>query len=122
MNITTLLSIALAGQLGNPLMIPVSDQVPKLNVEASCKTVTAENLTEQQSYDHCMSDENEAQRQLASVWSSAPGPLRAQCEGEATAGGYDSYVDLLTCLQMSTDWKNMQSPKVALRGASKKRN
>ena len=122
MNITTLFSIVVAGQLGNPLVIPVGDQVPKLNVEASCKTVIAENLTEQQSYDHCMSDENEAQKQLASSWSSSPGPVRDQCEAEATAGGYDSYVDLLTCMQMSTDWVDTQSPKVALRGASKKRN
>ena len=121
MNITSLLSIVVVGQLGNPLVIPVGDQVPKLNVEASCKTVIAENLTEQQSYDHCMSDENEAQKQLASVWSSSPGPVRDQCEKEATAGGYDSYVDLLTCMQMS-NWSNTQSPKVALRGASKKRN
>jgi hypothetical protein len=122
MNITTLLSIMVVGQLGNPLAIPVGDRVPKLNVETSCKTVVDVDLTQQQSYDHCMNDENEAQKQLTSVWSSSPGPVRDQCEAEATAGGYDSYVDLLTCMQMSTDWVDTQSPKVALRGASKKRN
>ena len=101
------------------MAILVGDHVPKLSVEASCETVIAENLTEQQSYDECMRDENAAQEQLATIWLSTPGPVRDQCESEAVAGGYDSYVDLLTCMQMS-NWANASHQKPALRGASKK--
>jgi len=121
MNITIILSIA---TLGSPMMVPVSDHIPKLNVETSCKTTTAEaqNMTPQQAYDACMRDEDAAQQHLATIWSSSPASLRDQCEGEATIGGYVSYVDLLTCMQMSTDWANASSPKSTLRGASKKQN
>src|SRR5262245_60430595 len=94
-----LLSLAL---VGSPLTIPVSDQVPRLNVEATCKATVADDkasgLALPQSYEDCMRDENAASQQLGTVWPASPGALRNQCLTEATAGGSDSYVDLLTCI------------------------
>jgi hypothetical protein len=117
-----LLSIAL---IGNPLAIPVSDRIPKLDVEATCKATVATDkamkLDLPQSFDDCMRDENAAQQQLTTVWLSHPAELRNRCEGEATAGGSDSYVDLLTCMQMA-DWAKSLSSGSKLRGASKNRN
>ena len=105
--------------------MPVSDHVPKLNVEATCRaTVAADksaNLNLSQSYDACMRDENAAQEQLLPIWLSSSNELRNQCEGEATGAGTDSYVDLLTCLQMASDAKSLV-PTTGLRGASKNRN
>lgn len=115
-----LLSIAM---LGSQLVTPVSDRVPNLNVEATCKASVAADkamgLVLAQSYDDCMRDENAAQQQLATVWLANSSELRTRCEGEATAAGSASYVDLLTCLQMADPAK---SPAPALRGASKNRN
>ncbi|WMT72450.1 hypothetical protein [Bradyrhizobium sp. Ash2021] len=117
-----LLSMAM---LGSQLVTPVSDRVPKLNVEATCKasvaTDKAMGLDLAQSYEDCMRDENAAQQQLAAVWLANSNELRNQCEGEATAAGSDSYVDLLTCLQMADPAKS-PAPAPALRGASKNRN
>jgi hypothetical protein len=117
-----LLSLAM---VGGQFVAPVSDRVPKLNVEATCKTTVATDkamgLALAQSYDDCMRDENAAQRQLASVWLANSDQLRNQCEGEATAGGSDSYVDLLTCIQMA-DFAKSPAPAPVLRGASKNRN
>ncbi len=96
-----------------------------LNVEATCKATVATDkamgLDLAQSYDDCMRDENAAQQQLASVWPANSDELRSRCEGEATAGGSDSYVDLLTRMQMA-DCANSLAPTPALRGASKNRN
>ncbi|QWG15003.1 hypothetical protein KMZ29_10270 [Bradyrhizobium sediminis] len=117
-----LLSMAM---IGGQVAIPVSDRVPKLNVEATCKaTVAADKamgLALPQSYEDCMRDENDAQQQLNSVWLSNSKEIRNQCEGEATAAGSDSYVDLLTCMQMADAAKSL-SPAPKLRGASKNRN
>ncbi|PIT00542.1 hypothetical protein TSA1_07040 [Bradyrhizobium nitroreducens] len=117
-----LLSLAM---LGGQLVTPVSDRVPKLNVEATCKATVATDkamgLDLAQSYDDCMRDEDAAQQQLASVWLANSDQIRNQCVGEATAGGSDSYVDLLTCMQM-TDLAKSLAPATALRGASKNRN
>jgi hypothetical protein len=115
-----ILAVTLSGQLATP----VSDQVPKLNVEATCKaSVEADNamgLVLAQSFDKCMSDENSARQQLGPIWSSRSAAIRAQCEGEATAAGNASYVDLLVCLQM-TDGTSPNS-STSLRGASRKKS
>lgn len=117
-----LLSIAM---LGSQLIVPVSDRVPKLNVEATCKaSVQADKdmgLVLPQSYSDCMRDEDAAHQQLATVWLANSNELRNRCEGEATAAGNASYVDLLTCLQMA-DPTTPVAAAPALRGASKNRN
>src|SRR5512144_423313 len=97
------IAILSAAMLASQLATPVSDRVPKLNVEATCKASGAADkamgLVLAQNYDDCMRDENAAQQQLLPIWLSNPDQVRNQCEGEATAAGSESYVDLLTCLQ-----------------------
>jgi hypothetical protein len=116
------LFLALAG--GQPL-IPVSERVPRLDVEAMCRATVATDkamgLDLPQSYEDCMRDENSALQQLNTAWTANPEALRNRCEGEATAGGSDSYVDLLTCMQMA-EWVNSPASAPKLRGAGKNRN
>ena len=110
--------------MGTQLVMPVSDSVPKLNVEATCKgSVEADRemgLALPQSFDKCMSDENSAREKLAPIWSSYSADVRTRCEGEAASvPGEASYVDLLTCLQM-TDGSGATSGN-ASKGASRKK-
>lgn len=122
MKIAALSAAFLGGQL---FVMPVSDRVPELKVEALCKATAADDkamgLALAQSVADCMRDESAAQKQLNTVWSAVPIPLRDSCEGEAVAGGSQSYVDLLTCIQMA-EWLKSPSSAVRLRGASKNRN
>ena len=119
------LTIAVASQLGTPLAaIPVGDRVPLINVEETCKATAATDksmdLDLPQSVASCMRDENAAREQLAGVWSTYPASTRDRCEQEATLVGTGSYVDLLTCMQMTDPSK--LTPMPALKGASKNRN
>lgn len=113
------MAIATATQM----FTPVSDAVPKLNVEATCRgSVEADKemgLSLPQSFDKCMKDENSAREQLGPIWSSYPPTVRTQCEGEAISAGEASYVDLLTCLQMNDG--SVATSVTTLRGASKKK-
>jgi hypothetical protein len=106
--------------MGTQLVLPVSDSIPKLDVAATCKgSVEADResgLDLPQSFDKCMNDENSARQQLGPIWSSYSPTTRAQCEGEASAAGNPSYVDLLICLQMTDG-----SVTTALKGASRKK-
>ena len=119
-----LLSIALVGQLGSPLVIPVGDRVPVINVERTCRETAAAdkaaNLDLSQSVEKCMTDENAARQQLAPIWLSYSASIRDRCEQEATLVGTGSYVDLLTCMQMTDPTK--LTPTMDLKGASKQRN
>lgn len=115
--------VIFAAAMGTQLLIQVSDSVPKLNVEATCKgsveTDKAMGLALPQSFDKCMSDENQALEQLRPIWSSYSAPIQNRCHGEAVAAGSESYVDLLVCLQM-TDGTNTK-PATSLKGASRKK-
>jgi hypothetical protein len=119
-----LLSLAIVGQLSGPLVIQVGDRVPVIDVEKTCKetaaTDKAMNLDLPQSVANCMRDENAAQQQLATIWSNYSASIRDRCTQEATLAGTGSYVDLLTCMQM-TDPATL-TPATTLRGASKNRN
>jgi hypothetical protein len=114
-----IMAIAVSTQL----LTPISDVIPKLNVEATCRgSIEADKamgLDLPQSFNKCMSDENSALQQLGPIWPSYSPAVRAQCEGEATNVSDASYVDLLTCLQM-TDGSVTNSAS-ALRGASRKK-
>ncbi|OCK54468.1 hypothetical protein [Bradyrhizobium sp. LMTR 3] len=120
----TFFSFAIVAQLGSPLAVPVADRVPVINVEQTCKetaaTDKAMNLDLSQSVESCLRDENTAREQVTAIWSNYSASIRNRCAQEATIAGMGSYVDLLTCMQM-TDPATF-SPTPALRGASKKRN
>ena len=122
-------SLAIVSQLGSPFATPVADRVPVIDVEKTCKetaaTDKATNLDLPQSVENCMRDENAARQQVAAVWSNYSASIRDRCAAEATIAGIGSYVDLLTCMQM-TDPATLSptpaSPTPALRGAGKNRN
>ncbi len=109
----------------SPPVSLVSDHVPSLSVEALCKATTETDkemsLAEPQSLASCMRDEAAAKQQLDSIWQATSVSLRDRCEGEATAGGFQSYVDLLTCIQMA-DTASASPTTSLLKGASKNRN
>jgi hypothetical protein len=113
MNITPALMM-----LSAQLLIPVSDQVPKLNVSPSCKAAASVAISDSQSFDACMKDEDSARQELVKVWQTYPVADRGRCSSEASLGGVDSYVDLLVCLQMTRDAEAMQ--KNQLKGAKRK--
>jgi hypothetical protein len=102
---------------------PPGGGVPVLDVEANCKATQEidKSLTEAQSFNACMLDEKTAQEQLGPIWSGTPADVRTQCYGEAVAGGIESYVDMLSCIQMG-GFGQSSTPAMSLRGASKNRN
>jgi hypothetical protein len=116
---SAILGIALSTQL----VIAVSDQVPKLRVEETCKgSVEADKamgLALPQTYEKCMDDENQARQQLIPIWSKYSETIQTSCTSEATAAGNASYVDLISCLQMYDGTSSASGTN--LRGASRKR-
>ena len=57
-----------------------------------------------------------ARQQLSSTWLTVPEATRESSEGEATAGGIQSYVDLLTCLQDAV-WASAPAVPLKVKGA-----
>ena len=107
--------------------VPVSERVPNFNIEGLCKATAADDAAAgvdlAQPVENCVRDETAAKQQLATIWEQNAGPTRDGCEGEAAAGPRDSqsYVDLLTCMQMA-GFANPGVQATTLRGGSKTRN
>lgn len=89
-----------------PLVVTVSDAVPRFDVEPSCKGgLNSPGLNER--YSQCLAEEKQAQQQLEQTWATWNVGDRVQCTGTARMGA-PSYVELLTCLQMARDARNLK--------------
>jgi hypothetical protein len=97
----------------------IADAVPKLNVAAGCKAAVAINksidLSEAESYNNCMRDEDQARGELEKNWASYPPVARERCVAESKEGASASCVEVLTCIQISQD----PTSKTLLRGTNK---
>ena len=94
------------------LMPPVFARVPELNIKAVCMARSADakmlRSTPDRSIADCVRDEEAAKQQLGTLWASTSVPIRNRCQSDARSLGTTSYLDLLTCIQITED-ENMKS-------------
>jgi hypothetical protein len=94
--------------LSSQLLTLAADQVPSFDFSSSCRaaaTMTPATL------DSCMNDERSAREALASQWPQFAAQDKAYCDQSARMGGMASYVELLTCLQMARDARQLPADK-----------
>jgi hypothetical protein len=77
-----------------------ADEIPAFDIARNCKAETADASISGPA--SCAKDETQAKSQLAERWSSFSASQKKECVGESTTGGEKGYVELLTCLEMST--------------------
>ena len=83
--------------------IAISDTVPKFDTVRECSFEGGPRVD----VARCSRDEAVALRQLPEAWVQHADADRTACMAEATIGGFASYVELLTCLEMTRDAKNV---------------
>lgn len=88
-------------------VLAVADAAPKLNVAPGCKAAVviskSIDLSEAQSYDNCIHEEDKARSELEQNWASYSSVVRDGCVSETKENAYASYVEVLTCIQISQD-------------------
>jgi hypothetical protein len=94
-------------------MVAAADKVPDFNVEASCRDA-ASRAAPVGTFDACMRKEREARVQLAGQWAEFTSGDKSHCLGLSSLGGMPTYTELLTCLELARDARN-------LRGGDKRR-
>jgi hypothetical protein len=80
-----------AALLAFPLLVPTVDGVPRLPIEATCRAIAR--VDPAGDADVCLRLEGAAL---------ADPPTRDRCTRGATLGGFASYVELITCLEVAT--------------------
>jgi hypothetical protein len=95
--IFALAAIVLINQAEAAEKVPAFDIVRNCNEEtAGSDTGTGNGLRS------CTKDETDAKNELEKRWSQFGASEKGFCVGESSTGGERSYVELLTCLEMST--------------------
>jgi hypothetical protein len=75
--------------------------VPQLNLRVTCSAL--DNSDIKIDTERCIKSENEARATLANEWSKHSAADRDLCTQTARLGGVESYVQLLTCLELQKD-------------------
>jgi len=93
--------------LSSQLVVAVADQLPRFDIARSCKLDDAAmaGVSVDQPLKRCIGDEEQAQRQLGSLWPTFSTSSKETCGTVESVGGTPSYVSLLTCLQMYNSTK-----------------
>jgi hypothetical protein len=91
--------------LASSLFTVVADRVPVLKVEPSCRAAGGVSMSTGRTMESCMNDENAARDELGTAWAKFSAADKSHCLTMVTTGGGPSYVELLSCLEMSRDAK-----------------
>ena len=84
--------------------------VPTIDVGPSCRAAAAGNAAPQD-VDSCRRSEETARESLVKQWGSFPAADRTGCYKLTTTGTPGTYSELLTCLEMRRDARNLQKKK-----------
>jgi hypothetical protein len=87
-------------------IVLAADSVPKFDVERTCRAAGRAGLPGRDSAE-CQRDEQDARSKLEKDWSQYSAAQRSQCDDLVTTGGAPSYVELLTCLEMAKQAKEL---------------
>ena len=78
-----------------------ADEPPAFDIARNCNSEAA-GAVAGSGVASCTRDETEAKNELTKRWSQFDASQKKTCIGESSTGGDQSYVELLTCLEMST--------------------
>ncbi len=92
------------GLIGGALPALAEDGPPKLDIEATCKSASkAEvSLSDNASVDGCLRSERAAHDELKRRWNDYTPAAKLQCSKQSQAGGFPSYVETVTCLELAS--------------------
>ena len=90
-----------------------TDGPPSFDVARSCKDAQAYANDKNLAYQGCMKEENDARAEVASKWAHFKPGDRKDCAAQLVP--VPSYVELLTCLEMSDEAEALYNPDGTLR-------
>jgi hypothetical protein len=93
--------------LASAHLVLAADHVPQFNIEPTCHAIHRNAPALKADEEGCKRDERAAHDKLEQNWSSFTGAQRDHCTRLSTLGGFPSYVELLTCLELGKATKNL---------------
>ena len=93
--------------LAVPLVVAAADSVPTFDVHPTCRGADAAAGAGGRGPDVCIKSEMSARDELAKQWAQFPEGDRSRCVSVTTMTQMPSYVQVLTCLEMARDARQL---------------
>ena len=103
---TTLAAGLIGATMAGGLALAAVNGVPTFNVESSCRAA-AQQAASPEYLSVCRNTEQKAHDEMQRQWPQLNAADKAQCVPAATAGGNPTYTELLTCLEMVRDIRQL---------------
>lgn len=103
----TLPSTALA--LSAVLLVAAADGVPHFDPRQGCQAGADSGVDLQPNVDGCVASEMQTRSSLVEQWKNFSAADRTNCVDETSMGGPPSYIEILTCLEIARDAREMDS-------------
>jgi hypothetical protein len=88
--------LALSSQL-----VMVADKVPEFDPGPGCRAAVSASVMPDRNENACLADERTAKTKLEHEWANFTAEQQRHCTQLTSTGGPPSYVELLTCVEMS---------------------
>ena len=105
--------------LAGSYLVLAADQVPKLDTDQSCRAPAAASAVINRNEDVCNRGEHDARGKLDPQWGQFTPAEKARCISLSKLGGFPSYVELLTCLEMDAAAKKLPAADKLIGGVLK---
>jgi hypothetical protein len=90
--------------LSSHFALATAGHVPVINIERTCNIEKSPSFSKQDTA-NCVAGQKSAHDDLVKEWEQFPPADKSRCVRLATAGYLPSYVDLITCLELSRELK-----------------
>jgi hypothetical protein len=95
-----------------------SDDIPTLDVNPVCHGIAMQGELEaglqQTSFQQCVKSEQDTREQIKKEWSTFSAADKSHCVALAKTGGESSYTELITCMEMARDVRELHKNANAL--------
>ena len=95
-----------------------SDDIPTLDVNPVCHGIAMQGELEaglqQTSFQQCVQSEQATREQIKKEWSTFSAADKSHCVALAKTGGESSYTELITCMEMARDVRELHKNANAL--------
>src|SRR5262249_46330898 len=98
------------------LLLPIADTVPKLNVEPTCRAAAKAGEGLDAKFSQCMAQEESARVKLQGEWLTFSASSRSSCASVASGSDIQSYVELLSCLELERDAAKLEKDETRKSG------
>ena len=96
-----------------PSLAAAADRVPNYDIARNCafeaSSAALIQQTKEQTKAQCQREEGDAKKQLSQEWPRFKGEAKRSCLQASSMGSEQSYVELQSCLEMSSNWNKSQT-------------